>query len=100
MIVNLGSIGSVIAIGIIFLILFIILRFFKAIFSLSFIGFILSLVSYFIYDFIFATVPVVAAVSLVCSLTGFSKNSLLGKIFALFGILISGYIILTNYGII
>ena len=91
---------SVIAAGVIFIILFVVLRFFKFLFSLSFIGFILSLVSYSVYEFKFYTVPVIAAISFVLSICGFSKSSVLGKVFALCGVLISGYILLTNYGIL
>lgn len=100
MIAEFGSLGTVISVGIIILLFFIVLRFFRALFSLSFVGFVLSLVSYFVYDYIFATVPVIAALGLVFSICGFLKSSVLGKVFAVFGILISGYIILTNYGII
>ena len=91
---------NVIAIGVIILVLFIVLRFFKFIFSLSFVGFILSLVSYFVYEFKFATLPVVATIAFVLSICGFSKSSVLGKVFAVFGLLLSGYIILRNYGIL
>lgn len=100
MLVGFGSLGTVVSIGVIVLICFIVLRFFKFLFSLSFVGFILSLISYFVYDYIFATVPVIAAISFVCSICGFTKSSVVGKVFALFGVLISGYIILHNYGII
>ena len=95
-----NELSSVISIGVIVLILFIVLRFFRFLFSLSFVGFMLSLVSYFVYDFKFYTVPVVAAISFALSLCGFNKSGIVGKLFALFGVLISGYILLTNYGII
>lgn len=100
MIANFNPLGSVISVGVIILIFFIVLRFFRAILSLSFVGFILSLISYFVYDYIFATVPVVAAVGFVFSVCGFTKSSVIGKVFAVFGVLISGYIILKNYGLI
>lgn len=94
------ELNQVIAAGVIFLMIFIVLRFFKFLFSLSFIGFILSLVSYSVYEFKFYTVPVIAVVSFVLSICGFSKSSVIGKVFALCGVLISGYIILRNYGIL
>lgn len=100
MLANYGSLGLVIGIGIVALLLFIVIKFFKALFSVSFIGLICSLVSYFVYDYKFATVPVLAALGLVFSLTGMFKSGIFGKVFAVFGTLISGYIILTNYGII
>ena len=91
---------NIIAIGVIILVLFIVLRFFRFIFSLSFVGFILSLVSYFVYEIKFATLPVVATIAFVLSICGFSNSSVLGKVFAVFGVLLSGYIILRNYGIL
>lgn len=100
MIANFSSLGLIAAIGIIFLLCFIVVRFFRTIFSLSFIGLVLALISYFVYDYIFATVPVIAALGFVCSIVGITNSNILGKIFAVFGILISAYIILANYGII
>ena len=91
---------NVIMIGIIILVLFIVLRFFKFLFSMSFIGCMLSLVSYFVYDYKFATVPIVATVALVLCVCGISKSTIFGKIFAAVGIFISGYILLRNYGIL
>ena len=100
MLVEYGSLGTVVAFGIIALLLFIVIRFFKALFNSSFIGLVLSLISYFVYDYKFANVPVLAALGLVFSLIGFFKSGIIGRVFAVFGTLISGYIILTNYGII
>lgn len=100
MIMNFGPLGSIVAIGILILLCFIIIKFFKAIFSMSFVGFVLALVSYFVYDYIFATVPVFATIGFVLCLCGLSKSTVFGKLFAVFGILISAYIILTNYGLI
>ena len=100
MLAEFGSLGSGVAIGIIALLLFVVIKFFKALFSMSFIGFVCSLVSYFVYDYKFATVPVIAAVGLTLSVTGLFKTGIVRKIFSVFGTLISGYIILTNYGII
>lgn len=97
---NYGPLGLVISIGIIGLVCFILLRFIKGLFSLSFLGFIGSLISYFVYDFVFATVPVVAAISFVMCLCGFSNGGIIRKVFSVMGILISAYIILRNYGIL
>lgn len=100
MLAQFGSLGTVVAIGIIALLLFVVIKFFKALFSMSFIGFVCSLVSYFVYDYKFATVPVIAAIGLTLSVTGLFKTGIVRKVFSVFGTLISGYIILTNYGII
>ncbi len=100
MVANFGTLGSVVAIGVIFLLAFAALRLISGLLSAGFIGLCLSLVSYFVYDYIFATVPVVAAIAFACSLCGLSSKSVAGKVVAVFGLLISGYIILRNYGIL
>lgn len=97
---NLGSSGLLIPGAIIIILLFIGLRFFKTLFSMSFIGFILSLVSYSVYDYIFIKVPIIACISFVLCIVGFSKSSVIGKIFALIGAVLSIYIIIHTIGII
>ena len=97
---SLGGLGAVIAIGVIILVLFIVLRFFKMIFSSAFIGFLLSLVSYFVYDYIFIKVPIIACVAFLLCVTGFSKRGFIGKLFALLGTIFSAYLILTSLGVI
>lgn len=100
MIANFGSFELILAIGVIFIMLFMGLRFFSCLFSVSFIGFLLSLVSYFVYDYIFYTIPVIAALGFLFSLSGFFKSTFFGKLFAIAGILLSGYILLSNYGLL
>ena len=100
MLAEFGSLGTVVAIGIIALLLFVVIKFFKALFSVSFVGLVCSLISYFIYDYKFATVPVIATIGLTLSVTGLFKTGIIRKVFSVFGTIISGYIILTNYGII
>ena len=96
-----GGLGAIIAIGVIILILFIVLRFFKLLFSSAFIGFLLSLVSYFVYDYLlFGKLRLVACVALLLCLTGFAKRGLIGKLFALLGTILSGYLILLSLGVI
>lgn len=97
---NLGGLGGVIAIGVIILVLFIVLRFFKLIFSGAFIGFLLSLFSYFVYDYIFVKVPLIACVAFLLCVTGFAKRGFIGKLFALLGTIFSAYLILRSLGII
>lgn len=97
---NLGSSGLLIPGAIIILILFIVLRFFRALFSASFIGFILSLVSYFLYEYIYMNFPLVACLAFILCLTGFSKGGIIRKILALIGLILSGYIIIHTLGFI
>jgi hypothetical protein len=97
---NLGSSGLLIPGAIIIFILFIVLRFFRALFSASFIGFILSLVSYFVYDYIYMSFPLVACLAFILCLTGFSKAGIIRKILALIGLILSGYIIIYTLGLI
>lgn len=97
---NLGNSGLLIPGAIIIIILFIVLRFFRALFSASFIGFILSLVSYFVYDYIYMSFPLVACLSFILCLTGFSKAGIIRKILALIGLVLSGYIIIHTLGLI
>lgn len=97
---NLGNSGLLIPGAIIVLILFIVLRFFRAIFSFSFIGFILSLVSYFVYEYTYMNFPLIACLSLVLCLTGFTKSTIIGKVLALTGLVLSGYIIIHTLGFV
>lgn len=97
---NFGNLGLVISAGIIILLLFIVLRFFKTLFSMSFIGFVLSLVSYSVYEYIFIKVPVLACIGFVLCITGFSKSSIVGKIFAIIGMVLSIYIIGNTLGLL
>ena len=97
---NMGGLGAVIAIGVIFLVLFIVLRFFKMIFSFAFIGFLLSLFSYFVYDYIFIKFPVIACLAFILCITGFGNRGIIGKLFGLIGILLSAYIILGSLGVL
>jgi len=97
---NLGSSGLLIPGAIIILILFIVLRFFRALFSASFIGFILSLVSYFVYDYIYMKVPLVACLAFILCLTGFGSGGIIRKLLALIGLVLSGYIIIHTLGFI
>lgn len=97
---NLGNSGLLIPGAIIILILFIVLRFFRALFSASFIGFILSLVSYFVYDYIYMNFPLVACLAFILCLTGFSSGGIIRKILALIGLILSGYIIINTLGFI
>ena len=95
-----GGLGLVVATGVIVLVLFIVLRFFKMIFSFAFIGFLLSLFSYFVYDYIFVKVPVIACLAFLLCVTGFTNRGIIGKLFALIGILLSAYIILNTLGVL
>lgn len=97
---NYGGLGLVLATGVIILILFIVLRFFKMLISMSFIGFLLSLFSYFVYDYIFVKVPLIACVAFLLCISGFSKSGFIGKLFALIGTILSGYIIIHTLGFI
>lgn len=95
-----GGLGIVLGAGVIIFLLFIVLRFFRILFSLSFIGFLGSIFSYFVYDYIFIKVPLIASISLVLCLTGFSKSSIIGKIFSVIGSILSVYIIIHTFGLI
>ena len=95
-----GSLGIIIAVGIIGLVLFIVLRFFKMIFSAAFIGFLLSLFSYFVYDYVFIKVPIIACVAFIFCVTGFGNRGFIGKLFALLGTIFSAYLILGHLGVI
>ncbi len=102
MIANFGGLGLSLSAGIIILFVFIVVAFFNTIFSLPFIGFIFSLISYFVYDYRFGSIPVIAALGFIFCLLGFTETNkeMLPKVFAIFGLLISGYILLLNFGII
>lgn len=98
---NFGGLGAVIAAGIIILALFIVLRFFRVIFSSGFLGFLLSLVSYFVYDYIlFGKLRLVACIAFLLSVCGFSSGSFIAKLFALLGTLLSAYLIIQGMGFI
>lgn len=96
---NMGGISQILAIGIVFIILFIVLRFFKTIFSFSFIGLMGSVCSYFIYDYIYKGFPIIGCLSFICCVIGFNKDSIITKMFSLIGILLSGYVILHTFGL-
>jgi len=93
-----GGLGLIIAFGVVVLILFVVLRFFKMIFSFAFIGFLLSLFSYFVYDYVFAKIPLIACLAFLLCVTGFANRGILGKFFGLIGIILSAYIILNSLG--
>ena len=95
-----GGLGLIIAFGVVVLILFVVLRFFKMIFSFAFIGFLLSLFSYFVYDYKFANIPLLACLAFLLCVTGFANRCILGKFFGLIGILLSATYILSSLGII
>lgn len=97
---NVDGIWTVVGTGIVILLLFLVLRIFKTIFSLPFIGFVLTLYSYFVYDYYLGAVPVISCIGLVLCLTGFAKSGVVKKIFALLGILLSVYTILVSFGIL
>ena len=97
---NLGNSGLLIPGAIIILILFIVLRFFRALFSASFIGFILSLVSYFVYDYTYMNFPLVACLAFLLCLTGFGSGGIIRKVLALIGLILSGYIIIHTLGFV
>lgn len=94
-----GGLGIVVGTGVIILLLFITLRFFRMIFSLSFIGFLGSLFSFFVYDYIFYKVPVIASLSFLCCVIGFNNRGIIGKIISLVGIGLSAYIVLHTLGL-
>ena len=95
-----GSLGLIIAAGIFILILFLVIRFFKMIFSCAFIGFLLSLFSYFVWDYMFVKIPILACAAFLLCVTGFSSRGFIGKLFALIGTILSAFIILTKMGIL
>lgn len=95
-----GGLGLIISVGIFVLILFLIIRFFKLLFSAAFIGFLLSLVSYFVYDYIFIKVPILACVAFLLCVTGFGNRGFIGKLFAMLGTIFSAYLILGHLGVI
>ena len=98
---NFGGLGAIIAIGVIILALFIVLRFFRVIFSSGFLGFLLALVSYFVYDYVFlGKLKLVACIAFILSVCGFSHGSFFAKLFALLGTLLSAYLILQGMGFI
>lgn len=97
---NYGGLGIILGFGLIVLVLFIVLRFFKTVFSLSFIGFLGSLFSYFVYDYVVAKIAVIACISFVFCLVGFNKTNIIGKIFSVMGVALSAYIIIHTIGII
>nr|MBP3258894.1 hypothetical protein [Bacilli bacterium] len=94
-----GGLGLIIAFGVLVLVLFIVVRFFKMIFSSAFIGFLLSLFSYFVYDYIFIKVPLIACIAFLLCVTGFASRGFIGKLFALLGTIFSAYLILGHLGI-
>lgn len=94
-----GELGIIIAVGILIIVLFIVIRFFKMIFSSAFLGFLLSLFSYFVYDYIFVKVPLIACVAFLLCVTGFANRGFIGKLFALLGTIFSAYLILGHLGI-
>lgn len=94
-----GELGIIIAVGILIIVLFIVIRFFKMIFSSAFLGFLLSLFSYFVYDYIFVKVPLIACVAFLLCITGFANRGFIGKLFALLGTIFSAYLILGHLGI-
>lgn len=97
---NSGSLGLILMAGVIILVLFIVLRFFRMIFSLSFVGFLGSIVSYMVWDYIWLDkIPLVAALSFLMCVSGFTRSGVIGKIFAFLGTLLSGYIILHTFGL-
>lgn len=94
------SIKPLLIIGAGIIILFILLRIFKTAISLSFIGFICSIVSYFWYDYYIGKVPVIASIALLLCFCGYNRSSAIRKIFSILGFLLSIYIILLRVGII
>ncbi len=93
-----GGLGLIVGFGVLVLILFVVIRFFKMIFSFAFIGFLLSLFSYFVYDYVFVKVPLIACLAFLLCVTGFGNRGIIGKLFGLIGIILSAYIILRSLG--
>lgn len=100
MLSNFGSLPTIIATGVVILILFVVLSFFKTIFSGAFLGFLISTYSYFVWDYYFGPVPLLACIGFVICITGFGSSGLIKKVFALIGIILSAYTILHSLGII
>ena len=96
---NYGFIGNIVAATVIVLLLFFVLGFFKSYFSNAFLGLLLSLVSYFVYDYAIFKIPLIALVSFILCVTSYQKG-FLRKIFALVGTLFSAYLILHSLGVI
>ena len=97
-----GDVYGVIGIGICILILFIVLRFFKTIFSMAFIGMLVGAYSYFVKDFLIGDlVPILAVLGFVLSITGYSNSSgIIRKVFATIGIILSVCSFLRVIGVI
>ena len=100
MLSNFGSMPTVIATGVIILVLFVILSIFKTILSGSFIGFVMATYSYFVWDYYFGPVPLLATIGFILCVSGFASSGLIKKVFALIGIILSAYTILNSIGII
>ena len=97
-----GGAWNVIGIGIIVIILFVVLGFFKTLFSMAFIGCLVSAYSYFIKDYLIGNlVPILAVIGFVLSVSGFSKSSgIIRRVFATIGIILSICSFLTVIGVI
>lgn len=98
-IANFGHLGVIIIAGIIILILFLALSIFKTLFNNALVGLLLALFSYLVYDYNVYNIPIIASIALLISITGF-ESGIIKKIIALFGTLLSLYIILTSLGVI
>lgn len=94
-----GGLGIVIGIGILILVLFLVLRFFRTLFSLGFIGLLLSLCSYMVYEVYLGKFPLVACLGMVCSVIGIARNNIICKAFSIVGIIVSGYQICHSFGL-
>lgn len=94
-----GLLGLCIGFGIIVILLFLVLRFFRTLFSLSFIGLLCSLCSYCVYEYWIDKFPVIAIAGMVCSVIGISRHNIICKIFSVVGIIVSGYIICHGFGL-
>lgn len=98
---SLTGLNQVIAIAIVFIILFVVLIFFKSIFSVGFVGLLCALSSYLgIFEYHFYEVPVIATTGFILSLCGFTHSNWLVKIFSIIGAIVSGYVLLHAFGII
>ena len=94
-----GLLGIVIGFGIIVIILFLVLRFFRTLFSLSFIGLLCSLCSYMVYEYYLGKFPIIACAGMVCSVIGIARKNIICKVFSIVGIIISGYMICHSFGL-
>lgn len=94
-----GLLGIVIGFGIIIILLFLVLRFFRTLFSLSFVGLLCSLCSYFVYEYYLDKFPLIACAGMVLSVVGIARKNILCKIFSVIGIIVSGYIICHSFGL-